>query len=255
MLLRLASYNLHKCRGMTGPHAPDRNLAVIGSLGADIVALQEVDFRLGPRHEALPRRLIREATGLVPVDLRGTSRHSLGWHGQTLLMRPDLARRTTLRRLPLPGIEPRGAIAALLPGLTVVALHLGLIRSSRRAQLARIAGQVARLGGTGEVVLTGDFNEWHEDRGLEALEGFRVIAPGPSWPALQPTLRYDRFALSPGLHIDDFGVEAGEAARRASDHLPVWLDMRLPDPAPSGLILPRAAAAGASRLSEPGAGR
>lgn len=242
MDLRVASYNLHKCRGMTGPHAPQRNLEVIGGLGADIVALQEVDFRLGPRREALPRGLITEATGLVPVSFRGTSAQSLGWHGQTLLMRPDLAAQAVLRRLPLPGIEPRGAVAALLPGLTVVSLHLGLIRSSRRAQLARVAARVARLGGAGEVVLTGDFNEWHEDRGLEALEGFRVIAPGPSWPALQPALRYDRFALSAGLEVAATGVEAGEMARRASDHLPVWLDLRLPALVvpPQGLLrLPR----------------
>lgn len=238
MDLRLASYNLHKCRGMTGPHAPERNLGVIGGLGADIVALQEVDFRLGPRREALPRGLITEATGLVPVSLRGTSQHSLGWHGQTLLMRPDLAAQAALRRLPLPGIEPRGAVAALLPGLTVVSLHLGLVRSSRRAQLARIAAQLVRMGRPGEVILTGDFNEWHEDRGLEALEGFRIIAPGPSWPALQPALRYDRFALSAGLEVAGSGVETGEMARKASDHLPVWLDVRLPPAlvAPQGLL-------------------
>ena len=39
MRLRLASYNLHKCRGTFGPYAPEQNLAVIAGLGADIVAL------------------------------------------------------------------------------------------------------------------------------------------------------------------------------------------------------------------------
>lgn len=228
MRLRLASYNLHKCRGMTGPHAPERNLSVIADLNADIVALQEVDFRFGVRHEALPRGLIEDMTGLVPVAMRGTSRHSLGWHGQTILMRRDLAAQARLKRLPLPGLEPRGAIIAMLPGLTVVGLHLGLMRSSRRAQLARIAGRLARLGGATDIALTGDFNEWHADRGFEALEGFRILTPGPSWPALQPQLCYDRFVLSPGLSVKGHGVEAGAAARRASDHLPVWLDLDLP---------------------------
>ena len=37
--LRLASYNLHKCRGMTGPYAPERNLKVIAEMGADVIAL------------------------------------------------------------------------------------------------------------------------------------------------------------------------------------------------------------------------
>lgn len=75
--LRLASYNLHKCRGMTGPHAPERNLRVIAELGADVVALQEVDFRFGARPEALPRALIEDTTGMVPAPFLGTGENSL----------------------------------------------------------------------------------------------------------------------------------------------------------------------------------
>ena len=78
MKFRLASYNLHKCRGMTGPHAPERNLAVIADMQADVVALQEVDFRFGARPEALPRALIEDMTGLVPAPHLGTSSLSLG---------------------------------------------------------------------------------------------------------------------------------------------------------------------------------
>lgn len=226
MRLRIATYNLHKCRGLTGPHDPVRNLAAIRAVAPDVIALQEVDFRLGARPEALPRALIQSETGLVPLVLNGTSESSLGWHGQTVLMRPELAEQARVRRLPLPGLEPRGAVAALLPQLTVVAVHLGLTRTARRAQLARLAMQVGRIGG-GEAVLTGDFNEWRDDRGLEALNSFRVVAPGPSWPAPMPRLRLDRFALSPGLHIAQTGVEDGETARGASDHLPVWIDLEL----------------------------
>src|SRR5690606_39979654 len=83
MRIRLVSYNLHKCRGSFGPFAPERNLDVIAQLGADIVALQEVDFRMGDRPEALPRPLIEARTGLVPMQHRRTSDQSLGWHGQT----------------------------------------------------------------------------------------------------------------------------------------------------------------------------
>ncbi|MDO5612199.1 MAG: endonuclease/exonuclease/phosphatase family protein [Paracoccus sp. (in: a-proteobacteria)] len=225
--MRLASYNLHKCRGMTGPHAPERNLAVIAGLQADVVALQEVDFRYGARPEALPRALVQEATGLVPADFTGTGENSLGWHGQTLLLRPDLAAAAQVRRLPLPGIEPRGAIALRLPGLTVVAVHLGLARSSRRAQLARLVAQAGRLG-AGPVALMGDFNEWHDERGLEPLSGWQVVAPGPTWPAPLPRLRLDRFALTRDLHLRDSGVFHDMPARQASDHLPIWADIALP---------------------------
>lgn len=227
-MVRLASYNLHKCRGLTGPHAPERNLAVIAALKPDIIALQEVDFRFGARPEALPRGLIREATGLVPADITGrTGKDSLGWHGQTILMRPELAEAAEMRRLPLPGLEPRGAVALRLPGLTVIGLHLGLARSSRRAQLARITAQAARIAGD-HIVMMGDFNEWRDDRGLESLAGFRVLAPGPSYPAPLPRFRLDRIAMSQHLELLHHGVFAGANAREASDHLPIWAEIRLP---------------------------
>ena len=227
MILRLASYNLHKCRGMFGRHDPVRNLRVIADLHADIVALQEVDFRFGPRREALPRALIEQMTGLVPLDHWGTSDQSLGWHGQTILVRPELAPHAQPRRLPLPGAEPRGALAMRLPQITVIAVHLGLMRSSRRAQLARLMAKAGQLGGQ-SVVLTGDFNEWHGERGLEALTDLDVIRPGRSWPAILPQLHYDRMAISPALSVEDCGVIDTPEARGASDHLPIWADLRLP---------------------------
>ncbi|WP_265499468.1 endonuclease/exonuclease/phosphatase family protein [Paracoccus beibuensis] len=226
-MLKLASYNLHKCRGMTGPHAPLRNLAVIRALDPDIIALQEVDFRYGVRPEALPRKLIQAETGLLPARINGTTESSLGWHGQTILMRPHLAEIATLRRLPLPGLEPRGAIALRLPGLTVIGMHLGLARSSRRQQLTRITAQAARIADD-RIVMMGDFNEWRDDRGLESLAGFRMIAPGPSYPAPLPQLRLDRMAMSTNLDLVETGVFSGAGARDASDHLPIWARINLP---------------------------
>ena len=227
-VIRVASYNLHKCRGLTGPHAPERNLAVIAAMRPDIIALQEVDFRFGARPEALPRALIQDQTGLVPADIsRPSGENSLGWHGQTLLLRPELAQNAVVRRLPLPGLEPRGALALRLPGLTIIGVHLGLVRSSRRAQLARISAQAARIADD-NIVLMGDFNEWHDERGLESLAGFRVIAPGPSYPAPLPRFRLDRIAMSRHLELLRHGVFSGAGARDASDHLPIWAEITLP---------------------------
>lgn len=226
MRLRVASYNLHKGRGMTGPHAPERNLQVIADMKPDIITLQEVDFRFGARPEALPRALIREITGLVPVQMRTTGETSLGWHGQSVLLRPDLAEEAVLRRLPLPGIEPRGALAVRVAGLTLIGVHLGLARSSRRAQLARLMAKAARLS-SNAVMMMGDFNEWRGDRGLESLAMLRVIAPGPSYPAPMPRLRLDRIAVSHAVEVRATGVEDSPLARQASDHLPIWAEITL----------------------------
>ena len=47
--MKVASYNIHKCRGLDGVTRPDRIVEVIRELGADVVALQEVDRRFGRR--------------------------------------------------------------------------------------------------------------------------------------------------------------------------------------------------------------
>src|SRR3954454_10089813 len=40
--LRIATYNIHRCRGLDGRTRPDRIAAVISAIDADVVALQEV---------------------------------------------------------------------------------------------------------------------------------------------------------------------------------------------------------------------
>jgi endonuclease/exonuclease/phosphatase family metal-dependent hydrolase len=47
---RIATYNIHKCRGFDHRTSPDRINAVIAELDAQILCLQEVvDARDGPR--------------------------------------------------------------------------------------------------------------------------------------------------------------------------------------------------------------
>src|SRR4051812_41083631 len=40
--LRVATYNIHKCRGLDGRTRPDRIAKIVRDLDADVVALQEV---------------------------------------------------------------------------------------------------------------------------------------------------------------------------------------------------------------------
>ena len=52
--MRIASYNIRKARGLDQRHDPGRIVDVINGIGADVVALQEADFRLGDRPAAVP---------------------------------------------------------------------------------------------------------------------------------------------------------------------------------------------------------
>ncbi|MFA5580943.1 MAG: endonuclease/exonuclease/phosphatase family protein [Paracoccaceae bacterium] len=220
---RVASYNLRKCRGTDGLRAPGRIIDVVNGIGADVIALQEADMRLGPRPAALPAPMIDAYSDYTAVQI-ATSPVSLGWHGNAVLVRKGVMVEGT-HRIDLPGLEPRGAVAVDLAGIRLVGVHLGLLRNSRQLQLARIRSFLAGLDDRPTVIL-GDFNEWSRNRGLEALEqGFTTYAPGRSFHASRPVAALDRVALGDGFQLYDAGVIETPLARRASDHLPIWADL------------------------------
>ncbi|MDO6614105.1 MULTISPECIES: endonuclease/exonuclease/phosphatase family protein [Pacificibacter] len=223
--MRLASYNLRKCRGTDGRRAPGRILDVINGIDADVVALQEADMRLGARPAALPHRMIDTHTDFTAVPVSASS-VSVGWHGNAILVRKS-AIVDAVHRLDLPGLEPRGAVAVDLENMRVVAVHLGLLRSYRQKQLHAIRAALAKMALKPTVIL-GDFNEWSRTGGLDPLkDAFDIIAPGKSFHAARPVAALDRIALDDALELRDAGVVETDLSRRASDHLPIWADISI----------------------------
>nr|WP_321510213.1 endonuclease/exonuclease/phosphatase family protein [uncultured Celeribacter sp.] len=229
--LRLASYNLRKCRGTDGLRAPGRILDVINALDADVVALQEADMRLGQRPAALPPQMIETHTDFTAAPVNA-SPVSVGWHGNAILLRKS-ADLEAVHRFDLPGLEPRGAVAIDLKGLRVVGVHLGLLRASRQKQLHAIRSHLAALDDRPTVIL-GDFNEWSRTQGLDPLrDRFAIFAPGRSFHASRPMAALDRIAHTDTLELRDAGVAETDLTRRASDHLPIWADFQPTGPRPA----------------------
>jgi endonuclease/exonuclease/phosphatase family metal-dependent hydrolase len=240
--LRVASYNVHKCVGTDGRFDPGRIAAVVGELGADLVALQEVDRRFGRRTGLLDAAAIERLTGLRPLPVSDLP-DGQGWHGNALLVRPGTT--WSLRRLHLPGAEPRGAVIADLDlaggagSLRVVAAHFGLLRRCRTRQARAILEAVA-AGPAMPTLLLGDLNEWRSDRSRSALSAleplFGPVEEGPpSFPSRLPMFPLDRI-LGCGL-AEVRGVEAHRSplARVASDHLPLKAWVRLAAAGQGGL--------------------
>ncbi len=227
--IRIASYNVRKCIGLDRRRRPDRTLEVINAIDADIVVLQEADRRLGRRPSAIPKRMLRHHSYYVPVSL-ATNNVSLGWHGNAILVRPSI-KIITSERLDIPSFEPRGAVLAELETgagkLRIVGLHLGLMRRHRRRQLAVLMKLLAARPKM-PTVIAGDFNEWAHTRGLEPLrDQFEVHAPGKSYHASRQVAALDRIAVNARCEIVQTHVHKFGAARRASDHLPIWADLEL----------------------------
>ena len=223
--MKVASYNIHKCRGVDGQTRPERILEVVKELDADLIALQEVDKRFGRKDGLLDPEAIRRETGmrlLVQSDLP----QGHGWHGNALLVRaePKSYHRSRLR---LPGFEPRGAIVAELDfgegEFRVIAAHLGLLRQSRLDQASALL-KAHRDMEPMPTILMGDFNEWRRRRrsSLSVLEPtFSGGAAPLSFPSRRPIFALDRILGWPTGLVVDLAVHGSPLARVASDHLPL----------------------------------
>ena len=231
MELTVASYNIRKAVGRDRRRDPARILAVIDEIDADIVALQEADMRFGNRASVLPKDLLkRHGWHAAAVAERP---HSLGWHGNALLLREGIEVTGTCR-VDLPTIEPRGAVRADLSvggrRVRMVGMHLCLTGLRRRDQLRTVIEHCADETEC-PTVLMGDFNEWLPNKGaLRAFGGqdWTVLSPGRSFPAHRPLGTLDRIVVSDHWRVSHTDVHGSDLAAVSSDHLPVYAHLRLP---------------------------
>jgi endonuclease/exonuclease/phosphatase family metal-dependent hydrolase len=241
----VASYNMRKAIGLDRRRDPQRVLDVLHEIDADIVALQEADKRFGGRGSAVPHELIDDHGVYKPVHLGvrhkrrlekarkhaekilKVSTRNIGWHGNAILIKRHIGV-LDCAALELPALEPRGAVLAeLLIGdsaIRVIGMHLDLSGLWRRRQMRALLDAIAERPQKMPTVLMGDTNEWRTVAGcLQELEPeFHVAPTGPSFHARRPVAALDRIVVHRDLDIEAAGVHASPAARRASDHLPIW---------------------------------
>jgi endonuclease/exonuclease/phosphatase family metal-dependent hydrolase len=225
--LKLASYNVHRAIGRDRRCDPRRILGVLREIDADIVALQEVEAHDtgGDMLEFLAR-----ATGFQAIAGTTLVRHD-GHFGNGLLTRCPV-RGKQLIDLSVRRREPRGAIAADLDchgkSLRVVATHLGLKPSERRAQVKALL-PLFRERPQDKAVLVGDLNEWFLwGRPLRWLHRHFAQTPAlATFPSFRPLLSLDRLWAHPGHILKRLEVHRSPLAAMASDHLPLVATLEL----------------------------
>jgi endonuclease/exonuclease/phosphatase family metal-dependent hydrolase len=229
--LRIATYNIHRARGLDGRERLERIAEVLGEIGADIIALQEVF-----QGQAWA---LAEATGTALV-FGPTRRLARGLYGNVCLSRfPVVAHaRYNLTCRPY---EPRGCLRADLDvgheaPLHVLNVHLGL-RYRERIHQARRLARLCRAGRlSGPRVLLGDFNEWFDGQASWLLcEEFGRPNGGhrrrlATHPSPLPVFPLDRIYHDATIRVVRVGVHRSRLARVASDHLPTYADLALHGP-------------------------
>ena len=237
--LRVATYNVHKCRGLDGRVRPERIAEVLRAIDADIVALQEVVCFEGRARDQHQARFLAEELGYY-TELGENRRHKGGAYGNILLSRfpiqhahnYDISER---------GRERRGCLRAdiaLGDGelLHVFNIHLGTSYFERRRQAQKLFAQEIVHGQQlpGVRIVVGDFNEWTEGLATRLLGSHFSSADirghlgrRRTYPGVLPLLHLDHIYFDGVLKLEKLELYQNSAALLASDHLPLVADFRL----------------------------
>ncbi len=227
--LRVASFNvLHGRDPQRLVAHPGRLAAACAGLGADVLALQEVDQRVIRSRFADLTARVSTASGMQAVF--GPTRRLLltGRYGNALFVRGRIDGYELVRLPGGRGSEPRAMILALaVPDttgapLSVGATHLSTRRVEALEQLAAVLEALTRR--PGPHLLLGDLNLEPADVGPVVTRGGLTLAGGPpTFPATSPRRRIDHVAVG-GLRLGL--VDAPVVAM--SDHRPLLADLALP---------------------------
>ena len=234
-MCRIVTYNIHSGIGRDKKHDYKRIGQFLASSGADVVLLQEMDTRPPERDTAQDvRDICAENTfKLIPSP---AIREADGWYGNAILTRYDVLSNDTVD-VSQSGRQPSNVQIVELKTektpLTVVNTHKGLKKLERRSQFSLLHEHLSQRLKEKQtpLVLAGDFNEWQffskAFKGLNSLLFQQKV--GATFPSHFPVFSLDRVWVT-----DDIKVKACRKLKNAktrvySDHLPVLIDIELPE--------------------------
>ena len=235
---RIATFNIHKGRGLDGRTRVERIGRVLDELDADIVALQEVVSREGPSNEDHQASFLASRLGYV-YAIGETRKHRGGVYGNVTLSRHDfeLVRHVDLS---VPQREERGVLRTDIRlgrhVIHVFNVHLGTSRRERETQATLLVDEIAlkAIDISGPRIVLGDFNEWIHGlvtRTLSTefhLTDLRDHLPQTrSYPAILPLLHLDHIYFDHQLEIEKAWFQRNRLSLIASDHLPLVADLKV----------------------------
>ncbi len=233
--VRVATYNIHKSRGLDGRVRPGRIVEVLREIDADIVALQEVVKHQGTRDQT---KFIAEELGYHSCF--GENRQFHGAPYGNLLLSRFQVQASCNHDISFAGRERRGCLRVDLTlgetMLHVFNVHLGTGFFERRKQGPLLVSKeiLRRHDLQGPRIILGDFNEW--TRGLtsrllashlRSADARGHLRRTRTYPAVLPFLRLDHVYFDRGLELERFVLHRSRTALVASDHLPLVVDFRV----------------------------
>ena len=232
--LRVATYNIHRSRGLDGRTIPSRIAEVIRTIEPDVIALQEV-VGAGPSSQGHAEEigaLLGMGWVMAPTrHLRGClfgnvvlSRHPITHHAQY-----DLSWKTQE-----PRCVQRVDIAFGNDRLHLYNVHLGTAFLERRHQAGRLTAILHdRRVGTPKIVL-GDFNEWTKGLAtsvlterMQSIDLRKHLRRRRTYPGVFPVLHLDHIYYDGEVEVAKVELPRTRLALMASDHLPLVAELNV----------------------------
>jgi endonuclease/exonuclease/phosphatase family metal-dependent hydrolase len=231
---RLITYNIHK--GVP----PFRSTSVLDRLRlslkesqADFVLLQEVVGERQLPRANVERQMERLADERWPHHAYGKNAvFPKRNHGNAILSAVPILKIHN-KDLSIYPLEKRGLLHceldSSLHGLNICSVHLDLLELTRKKQVDSLIHYLQNHIPLGRpLILGGDFNDWAGKVGARLADslGLRELSE-PSFPSWAPLLRLDRLYVR-GVKVMKFAALEDYPWNRLSDHLPLYLEFRLP---------------------------
>lgn len=232
--LRVATYNIHRCRGLDGRTRPQRIAAVLRTIDADVVALQEV-VGAGPHGGGHAEELgAMLGMGWVMSPARELRGHQFG---NAVLSRFPIMHHSE-HDLSWKTCEPRRMqrVDVAVHGCTLhlYNVHLGTAILERRHQALRLASMVSDRHIAGPKLVLGDFNEWMRglatkmlSERLNSVDLRNHLRRRRTYPGLFPILHLDHIYYAGRVEIVGIELPRTRLSLVASDHLPLVADVRI----------------------------
>ena len=232
--LRIATYNVHRCRGLDGRTRPERIARVLRAIDADVVALQEV-VGAGPRGGGHAEELgAALGMGWVMAPARQWRGHQVG---NAVLSRFPITQHIE-HDLSWKTCEPRRVqrVDVGLDGCTlhVYNVHFGTAILERTHQAERLAAIVSDRHVVGPKRVLGDFNEWMRGKAtliltekLNSVDLTNYLRRRRTYPGVFPILHLDHIYYDGPVDIVGVELARTRLSLVASDHLPLVADVRV----------------------------
>jgi endonuclease/exonuclease/phosphatase family metal-dependent hydrolase len=225
----IVSYNIHHGGTLDDTLDVPRAGRVVAAERPRFAGIQEVDMKTKRVNGLDSCAELAKATGLHATFAKGID-YGGGEYGVAFLSRE---RPLSVRRIPLPGKEPRVLLLCEFEDCWAGTTHLDLAKECRIKSIAVIEKAVKELSAKKAVFLTGDWNANPASAELGLIRRFMRVISCEDTATFHSTRMMEAERVNANRCIDFIAVDAAHASRyrisgarvvedrRTSDHAPV----------------------------------